>query len=417
MARSFSLIVEAPDGSIFQETSLEHGELVFGRSASCDVMLTGENVSRRHVRLYTTSEGLFVEDLGSINGFEVEGRRVETDVAVRDGETIGIGDWRVRVREVAVTRAGVTLLTLTWDDPDRSTTHYEIRNSTTLVGRGRECGLVIPHPSVSRVHARLIVRPDHAVMVEDAGSSNGVTVNGRPIKVWQLSRGDRIGLGDVRLLVDFPGESKVAESAEDVIAIAQSAGVAKRFPTWLPWAVAAFAVAVVLAIVLVRLSQWDTDLSTDATTLDAIDDNTVAEHPRVVLDVEAIALLIESGDLDAATAHVDVVIKADPTNIEAVKWSNSIVRERRASARLDEGRKALEMKDRGLGIQQLLSVSAGTVASRKAAQVLVSLLPSLEKESQSACRKGKKSVGCVQATALVEKVSAAVRSAQPDGSQ
>ena len=65
-----------------------------------------------------------------------------------------------------------------------------------LVGRSRECDVVLADANVSRRHAE--VRPAAAGTwtIADLGSTNGVLVNGRRIEgVAQIQRGDRIALG------------------------------------------------------------------------------------------------------------------------------------------------------------------------------------------------------------------------------
>lgn len=67
-----------------------------------------------------------------------------------------------------------------------------------LVGRSRDCDLVIDDPNVSRRHFEL--RRDQAGWVAvDLGSTNGIKVNGRRIDEVPLEPGDEIALGVSRL--------------------------------------------------------------------------------------------------------------------------------------------------------------------------------------------------------------------------
>lgn len=50
--------------------------------------------------------------------------------------------------------------------------------ATILVGRAASTDVVIEHPSVSKLHARIEQRPDGSLHLSDAGSSNGTTVDG-----------------------------------------------------------------------------------------------------------------------------------------------------------------------------------------------------------------------------------------------
>lgn len=72
-----------------------------------------------------------------------------------------------------------------------------------VVGRSRECDVVLEDTGVSRRHAEL--RPDgNGWMVTDLGSTNGVRVNGRIVRGAQrLQPGDRLELGSTEVLFDL----------------------------------------------------------------------------------------------------------------------------------------------------------------------------------------------------------------------
>jgi pSer/pThr/pTyr-binding forkhead associated (FHA) protein len=78
---------------------LDDDAVVIGRdSSSCDVVLDGVLVSRRHARISATAAAVILEDLGSTNGVLVNGRRVgRNTVALRDGDRITIGTFELVV--------------------------------------------------------------------------------------------------------------------------------------------------------------------------------------------------------------------------------------------------------------------------------------------------------------------------------
>lgn len=81
--------------------------------------------------------------------------------------------------------------------PD-GTRSIRIRGGTATIGRSPELEVVVDHPSVSRVHAR-VTEHDGAWVVRDLGSTNGTFVNGRRIKQAALADGDRLAVGEVGL--------------------------------------------------------------------------------------------------------------------------------------------------------------------------------------------------------------------------
>lgn len=69
-----------------------------------------------------------------------------------------------------------------------------------VIGRSANCGLTIDDPLVSRSHARIIVT-DEGASIEDAGSRNGIRVNGRTISGrTPLQDGARFRVGSQELL-------------------------------------------------------------------------------------------------------------------------------------------------------------------------------------------------------------------------
>lgn len=74
-----------------QEIEVRSPELVIGRAAECGLVLKGALASRRHARLRDTSDGLVVEDLGSMNGVYVNQRRIVEPTVLAHGDVIGIG--------------------------------------------------------------------------------------------------------------------------------------------------------------------------------------------------------------------------------------------------------------------------------------------------------------------------------------
>lgn len=79
------------------------GELVIGREASGDGRLDGEPaLSRRHARLLRAADGsLTIEDLGSLNGTHVNGRRITASTPLRHGDELRLGDTVIAVVDPA----------------------------------------------------------------------------------------------------------------------------------------------------------------------------------------------------------------------------------------------------------------------------------------------------------------------------
>jgi DNA-binding CsgD family transcriptional regulator len=71
-----------------------------------------------------------------------------------------------------------------------------------LLGRAAKCDLVVKEATVSRRHARIVVR-DRLVILRDLNSSNGTFVEGKRIDEATLQMGQKIEFGSVAfVLVD-----------------------------------------------------------------------------------------------------------------------------------------------------------------------------------------------------------------------
>jgi transcriptional regulator with PAS, ATPase and Fis domain len=73
-------------------TRLGEAPIVLGRDAACDVMLGGQETSRRHAEIQPVGPLYAVRDLGSTNGVLLNGQRVEHAV-LSVGDVLRLGDW------------------------------------------------------------------------------------------------------------------------------------------------------------------------------------------------------------------------------------------------------------------------------------------------------------------------------------
>jgi hypothetical protein len=69
-----------------------------------------------------------------------------------------------------------------------------LSGSKVVLGRSRDCDIVVSDPNVSRRHAELR-RGDGSWSIFDLGSTNGIKVNGRRVSDATLREGDRVTLG------------------------------------------------------------------------------------------------------------------------------------------------------------------------------------------------------------------------------
>jgi len=249
-------VVSLTDG---REYAIAGASLVFGRDATCDVVVTGKDVSRRHAEIVQTPKGYLVVD-SSTNGTFVNEVRVEGQRLLARADIIRIGDENFRFYADAAPQAAPN------PEPSspaaapagagerlKQTTHgpaaggpppsgppsgggggsapvlgnflvrsgalkgqrLVVKTPVANIGRADYNDLVIPDESVSTSHAKLQRREGIWVLV-DLDSTNGTFVDGERVQgETPLSPGVTVRFGDVSL---------VFEPTDDAAAVAKGGG-------------------------------------------------------------------------------------------------------------------------------------------------------------------------------------------------
>jgi pSer/pThr/pTyr-binding forkhead associated (FHA) protein len=81
-----------------QLLEVKQGTVVIGRASVSDLRLQHPSVSRRHAQVRRQGEQFFVRDLGSQNGTFVNKQRLATEVEVKPGDTLAVGNAVIRLR-------------------------------------------------------------------------------------------------------------------------------------------------------------------------------------------------------------------------------------------------------------------------------------------------------------------------------
>ncbi len=92
------------------------------------------------------------------------------------------------------------MLTMTFLTGPRKGSKIAVRPGEMTLGRGEGCSVIIPDTKVSRVHCTLHLDGDR-LWIEDHGSLNGITVNGKKVETVDLKRGDTVRMGDTVFII------------------------------------------------------------------------------------------------------------------------------------------------------------------------------------------------------------------------
>jgi pSer/pThr/pTyr-binding forkhead associated (FHA) protein len=79
-----------------QSVELVKSVYTVGRAPNNDIVLADASVSRAHYRLQRTQSGYIVRDLGSQNGTFVNGKRIQTETSLREGDALRVGSVTVQ---------------------------------------------------------------------------------------------------------------------------------------------------------------------------------------------------------------------------------------------------------------------------------------------------------------------------------
>jgi pSer/pThr/pTyr-binding forkhead associated (FHA) protein len=245
-------VVSLTDG---REYAVAGASIVFGRDATCDVVVSGKDVSRRHAEIVQTPKGYLVVD-SSTNGTFVNEVRVEGQRLLARADVIRIGDENFRFYADAASQAapnpnpgptaappaapqapsappaapagaGERLKQTMHGAPSPVLGNFLVRSGALKgqrlvvktpvanIGRADYNDLMIPDESVSTTHAKLQRREGVWVLV-DLDSTNGTFVDGERVQgETPLSPGVTVRFGDVAL---------VFEPTDDSAAIAKGGG-------------------------------------------------------------------------------------------------------------------------------------------------------------------------------------------------
>src|SRR5260221_2759933 len=244
-------VVSLTDG---REYAITGASLVFGRDATCDVVVSGKDVSRRHAEIVQTPKGYLVVD-SSTNGTFVNEVRVEGQRLLARADVIRLGDENFRFYADAAPQAapnpkpgpaasappavpqapssppppppppappvgaGQRLKETLHGAPAPVLGNFLVRSGSLKgqrlvvktpvanIGRADYNDLVIPDESVSTTHAKLERREGVWVLV-DLDSTNGTFVDGERVKgETPLSPGVTVRFGDISLLFEPTDDS------------------------------------------------------------------------------------------------------------------------------------------------------------------------------------------------------------------
>ncbi len=354
------LVIEDDEGKT-TVVPLIRDEITIGRKDGNTIRLTERNVSRRHARLFRTGDNgnftVFLEDLDSYNGVHLNGDHVQGKCTVQPGDLIQIGDYSLALRvdqsnlRDAQTQVEaqappgigeVELLPL--DEQARlvvvssnlAGTTFFVDRPEVIIGRIDENDLVVNHRSISRNHAKIIVR-EGAFTIVDLASSNGVQVNGDNYGTASLINGDIVELGQVKMRYCAPGDDYTFTRA-DIEDVELDGG-----PSTAKLVLIALILVAVAVVAFLGVRKWNRSSSPGPSP-----QIQVPKQPKAQSDFDSKVLLDEGQEhLKAlrwreAERAFERIIQTEPQHEEALRLDKIARQENSNQERLSKLRKEVE---------------------------------------------------------------------------
>ena len=98
VAEGAALVIRSGGGRAGETFVITGDQSRIGRSPEAEVFLDDVTVSRNHALLVRRRDGLYIDDLGSLNGTYVNRRRIESH-KLADGDELQIGKYKLTYLE------------------------------------------------------------------------------------------------------------------------------------------------------------------------------------------------------------------------------------------------------------------------------------------------------------------------------
>ena len=98
VAEGATLAIRSGGGRTGESFPLDRDRMTIGRRPDSDIFLDDVTVSRNHALLVRRRDGLYVDDLGSLNGTYVNRRRIESH-KLANGDELQVGKYKLTYLE------------------------------------------------------------------------------------------------------------------------------------------------------------------------------------------------------------------------------------------------------------------------------------------------------------------------------
>jgi pSer/pThr/pTyr-binding forkhead associated (FHA) protein/tetratricopeptide (TPR) repeat protein len=236
----------------------------------------------------------------------------------------------------------------------------ELSKEKLTIGRGADNDLVFPDIACSRHHA-MVECVDGQYFLSDLGSGNGTLINGRKVQRTALRDSDEVEFGNTLLQFNYPGaeeEDRGSPSYQKSSSLTRQ----RLMPThvadewkgaWVTWMadpqrrrLTTFAMGVVALILLMMALKLMLSLGKQTTSEEKIDvDRKAAQEEKEVMNrMQTIRELVKEKKWREAGLEIQLVLRIDPENKDAVMYHKAIQKEGAAFLALQTAQSYMDQK-------------------------------------------------------------------------
>jgi pSer/pThr/pTyr-binding forkhead associated (FHA) protein len=197
---------------------VDNGTVTFGNANGNTVVLPGRDVVAWHARLILDRRGAVLEVLDPAAQTHVNARPVREKALLRHGDLLCLGSVTIALKADRDDLIHTTipepapLSASTPIQPSRTTlrgvsgSHFGKTisiNRRLLIGRGKDCGLVIDEARIAPHHA-LLENVGNAIYLRDIDSPDGMDVNGIRVRNAIVHAGDQLAFERNQFIIEAP---------------------------------------------------------------------------------------------------------------------------------------------------------------------------------------------------------------------
>lgn len=188
-----------------------------GSANNNNLVISDPEVDDCHIEIFAKGEELIIHRRSDANTL-VNGKPLGVKARLIVDDEIVIGKTKLVVVDPKVERAKQTALqtettapskaqawTLNSSQSGLNRNTYPI-NDGTVVGRAKDCDIVILLAHLSRRHAQFNIVGNNRLEIADLSSSNGTFVNGKQITTAILNHGDEVRFDTISFTVQGPSD-------------------------------------------------------------------------------------------------------------------------------------------------------------------------------------------------------------------